>query len=133
MLLYTKRCLTQYKRICADGLDAGVPKEKFITRLLDGSGLNKEDQEKVMQSVTQKDNYEEVANALRARFSQQECSVMEKEHERQRRVRGTGPPRRERSSMEKVQERQLTRRGLEASPETDSAGATSEEKGVVKL
>ena len=41
MLLYTKRCLTQHKRICANGFDAGVPKEKFITRLLDGSGLNK--------------------------------------------------------------------------------------------
>ena len=77
-----------------------MPKEKFITRLLDGSGLNKEDQEKVMQSVTQKDNYEEVANALRARFSQQECSVMEKEHERQRRVRNVRPPQWECSSVE---------------------------------
>ena len=45
MLLYTKRCLEQYKKICADGLDADVPKEKFITRLLDGSGLDKDDQE----------------------------------------------------------------------------------------
>ena len=66
------------------GLDADVPKEKFITRLLDGSGLDKEDQEKVMQNVTQKDSYEEVAIALRTKFSQQECSVVEMEHQRQR-------------------------------------------------
>ena len=58
---------------------------------------------------------------------------MEKTHERQRRVRGTAPPQRERSSMEKVQERQLTRQGLEASPEIDSEGAPGEERGVVKL
>ena len=44
MLLYTKRCLEQHKKICADGLDADVPKEKFITRLLDGSGLDSDDQ-----------------------------------------------------------------------------------------
>ena len=42
MLRYTKRCLTQHKKICANGLDKGVPKEKFITRLLDGSGLDED-------------------------------------------------------------------------------------------
>ena len=100
MLLYTKRCLEQHKKICADGLDADAPKAKFITRLLDGSGLDKEDQEKVMQNVTQKNNYEEVANALRTKFSQQECSVVEMEHQRQRCVRSKSSLPRSQSSME---------------------------------
>ena len=71
MLQFTRRCLEQHKKICADGLDADVPKGKFITRLLDGSGLDKDAQEEVMRSVTQKNNYEDVANALRMKFSQQ--------------------------------------------------------------
>ena len=58
---------------------------------------------------------------------------MEKEHERQRRVRSVRFPQWECSSMEKTQERQRARQGLETSPETDSEGATGEEKGAVKL
>jgi len=109
----------QYKKICADGLDADVPKEKFITRLLHGSGLNKKDQENVMQNVTQKNNYEEVANALRTKFSQQECSVVEMEHQRQRCARSTSSLQRKQSSVEKLQEKQLTRQGVKVSPEKD--------------
>ena len=128
MLLYTKRCLEQHKKICADGLDADVPKEKFITRLLDGSGLDKEDQEKVMQNVTQKNNYEEVANALRTKFSQQECSVVEMEHQRQRCARSTSSLQRKQSSVEKLQEKQLTRQGVKVSLEKDPEDAAGEEK-----
>ena len=58
---------------------------------------------------------------------------MEMEHERQRRARGTGPSQRERSSMEKVQERQPTRQGLGVSPEIGSEDATGVEKGAAKL
>ena len=133
MLMYTKRCLEQYKKICADGLDADVPKERFITRLLDGSGLDKGDQEDVMQNVTQKNNYEEVANALRMKFSQQECSAVEMEHQRQRCVRSTSSLPRRQSSVEKWQEKQFARQGAKVSPEKDPEDAAGEGMGAAKI
>ena len=129
MLLYTKRCLEQHKKICADGLDADVPKEKFITRLLDGSGLDSDEQKKIMQNVTQKDSYEEVAIALRTMFSQQECSVVEMEHQRQRCVRSARSPQRMESPVEKLRERQLARHGVKVSREKDLEDAASRKEG----
>ena len=129
MLQYTRRCQEQHKKICADGLDADVPKEKFITRLLDGSGLDKDILDEVMKSVTQKDDYEEVANALRTKFSQQECSAVEMEYQRQRCTsHSSSLPR-----SQGWQEKRFARRNGDVSPEKNSEDVINGDEGVVKI